>query len=90
MWCSSPTSEPDFATYCSGTDVANKLQLCQDSAISSNEIPGSGNVTLVVQHTYTTEDGAKYWVTGNTTVVDGDGEYPRTFGIKQSEIRAVL
>jgi hypothetical protein len=87
---SSPTNEPDFATYCSGTDVANKLQSCQDPAISSNEIPGTGNVTLVVQHKYTTENGATYWVTGNTTVIDGDGQYPKTFGIKQSEIMAVL
>jgi len=87
---SSPTNEPGFATYCSGTNVASKLQSCQDPTINSNEIPGTGNVALVVQHKYTTENGATYWVTGNTAVVDSDGQYPKAFSIKQSEIVAIL
>jgi hypothetical protein len=88
-WGSSPTNEPDFSTYCQGSDIANELQTCQDPAISSNEISGFQNVTLVVQHFFETPDGAGHYVMGNYTFQDIDGNYPSAFGIKQVEVRAV-
>jgi hypothetical protein len=88
-WVSSPTNEPDFSTYCQGTDLATDLQRCQDSAISSMEISGFQNVTLVVQHFFQTSDGVGHYVVGNHTFEDVDGNYPSAFCIKQVEVRTV-
>ncbi|PMD48277.1 hypothetical protein L207DRAFT_3838 [Hyaloscypha variabilis F] len=88
-WGSSPTDEPAFSTYCQGSDIAYKLQPCQDPAISSNEVSGFQNVTVVVQHFFETSDGAGHYVVGNYTFEDVDGNYPSAFGIQQSEVRAV-
>ena len=88
-WGSSPTNEPDFSTYCQGSDIAYELQPCENPAISSNEISGFQNVTVVVQHFFETSDGAGHYVMGNYTFQDIDGNYPTAFGIKQSEVRTV-
>jgi hypothetical protein len=89
-WVLSPANEPYFAIYCTGNDIANELQSCEDPAMISYKIPGHQNVTLVVQHTYTMTDGAMYFVTGNITFADSDGMYPKSVGIKQSEARAIV
>ncbi len=86
---SSSTNEPDFSTYCQGSDLATDLQPCQDSAISSMEISGFQNVTLVVQHFFQTSDGVYHYVVGNHTFEDVDGNYPSAFCIKQVEVRTV-
>lgn len=86
---SNTTSEQYFSTFCSGTDVANKMQPCQDKYTTSNEVPGWSNVTLVIQHIYTTADGATYFVTGNKTLVVDGNPRPTNFTITNFEVRAV-
>jgi hypothetical protein len=86
---SSNGGEPAFSTRCTGTNVANKLQPCDDPQVLANEVPGSSNFTLQIEHTYNTENGATYHVFGNHTVVLDKPE-PYSFEVFPSSAYAVL
>ncbi|KAH7330395.1 hypothetical protein BKA65DRAFT_565679 [Rhexocercosporidium sp. MPI-PUGE-AT-0058] len=83
----SPFNEPAFATICTGTNVAGKMQACGNPAISANEIPGPGKLTLLVQHEWTTKEGVTYFVKGNQT--EEIGGYPKGFEVPETEVSAI-
>ncbi|KAH6719319.1 hypothetical protein BKA61DRAFT_713648 [Leptodontidium sp. MPI-SDFR-AT-0119] len=70
-----------------GTNVAGKMQTCNNPSISANELPGPGKFTLVVQHEWTTREGVTYFVKGNQTVEIGG--YPKGFLVLESEVSAI-
>jgi hypothetical protein len=76
---SSPTDQPNFSTYCPGSNISYKLQPCENLAISSNEISGFQNFTVVVQRVFETLNGAREYVMGTSTFQDVDGNYSRAF-----------
>jgi hypothetical protein len=56
------------------------MAVCDNALITSNEIPGTSNVTLQIQHTWdqdvTTGNGGvdgRFWALANYTVVNGVG-----------------
>ena len=89
----SPASpnEPSFSTTCTGNNLTPDFQACEDPAISTKEINGWSNVTLIVQHVFTKPINigeARYTVTGNHTIVN-PGYKAYDFEVKQSMITAV-
>ncbi|KAL2067454.1 hypothetical protein VTL71DRAFT_1879 [Oculimacula yallundae] len=84
----SSLGEPAFNTVCHGTNVANKMQPCDNPAITVNELPGSGKFTLVVEHQWTNEKGVTYTVRGNHT--EEIGGYPKGFEVPELEVSAIL
>jgi hypothetical protein len=78
--CSAQICEPSFSTSCNGTDIQGSMAVCDNALITSNEIPGTSNVTLQIQHTWdqdvTTGNGGvdgRFWALANYTVVNGVG-----------------
>ncbi|XMA11449.1 hypothetical protein WAI453_004240 [Rhynchosporium graminicola] len=67
----SSLNEPVFSTVCHGTNVANKMQPCDDPAVTVDDFPGQGAFTLVVEHQWRNKKGVTYFVRGNQTVEIG-------------------
>lgn len=84
--------EPAFATLCRGVSGAGMLLECEDEDVSSEfQAVGEGEEevkNVVVEHTWFTELGAHYWLTGNKTLVVEDGERG-SFEIVPDRARAV-
>lgn len=83
--------EPEFSTFCQGIDDRAAVA-CDDTSVLANEVGGSNNVTLVVQHTWrqALDDGsiATFNIIGNHTVVF-DEPGPLSFQVPQYEETAV-
>jgi hypothetical protein len=81
------STEPGFSTTCSGTNIQNEFRPCADASISSNEVNGFENSTLIVQHVYR-QGQAVHTVTGNATITDFETD-GQSFEIVPSTITAV-
>lgn len=78
--------EPAFTTTCQGSNIATEFQACADPALSTREVLGFLNVTLIVQHVFEKGD-ARYTIRGNATIkVPGA---PKTFEVPELEIWGV-
>lgn len=68
---------------------------CNDATVSTNEVSGAANYTLIIQHKWQVELGGEdggigtFWIVGNKTIkVDGT-PVPTTFTVPQLEEYAV-